>query len=545
MAQARDQIVSAPRPIDAPSFARYLVDWLDPYGLWSAAPDAPIQAVIDRLASDLVRELEADGASQCASFDQVGGELKRWVDGLAVQFERAGAGVGAEPSALNGVVEPSALAASIFEGETVTRPARDLTQTLAGHAKALRISVGPQAEELIVTAAGRYFPNLTVSTWQRVTLSAAVRAYVQSLDPHGAWSPREEEGTLHESELAAAPPAKCWDRITATSYGFRIVTGAVPPFLDGDVILSLAGVVAGGLPLEQAEQLGGLAASGRTPVVARVWRNDGLVVLQVPAPLGPNTVAPPELEVERIRYGSGDILLVSVRDIREDLGQGLTTTLLKARAERSFLGVVLDLRGNGGGDPDGASDALGLFMPGVPLFPMRRRNASVLPDHAAAPPPVDQWRGPLATLVDAETASAAEMMAGALMAYGRAPSIGEHTFGKGCVQEYFADVAGAGSMRLTTMVFALPDGRPLQKVGIEPTFPFAFGSTPVENEAQLGRAPESWSGADVRIPQSVKSARTAWPRSGGRVGPCSDDRVCGALALLSSEGKRVATALRR
>jgi carboxyl-terminal processing protease len=342
-----------------------------------------------------------------------------------------------------------------------------------------------------------------------------------------------------------------WDRITATSYGFRIVAGAFPPLLDGDVILSLAGVIAGGLPLEQAEQLGSVAASARSAVAARVWRDDGLVALELPPSSGSNAAAPPDLDVERIRYGSGDILLVSIHDVREDLGQSLTTTLLKARAERPFLGVVLDLRGNGGGDPDGAGDALGLFMPGVPLFPMRRRHASVLPDRAAVPPPLDQWRGPLATLVDAETASAAEMMAGALMAYGRAPSIGEHTFGKGCVQEYFADAVGAGAMRLTTMVFALPDGSPLQKVGIEPTLPFAFGafgafgSAQVDNEAQLARAPEAWSGADVRVPHSVRSHRTAWPGSGSKVGPCSDDRVCGALALLSSESKRAATASRR
>ncbi len=534
VAHAREQLVSPPVGVDARAFSRSFGDWLDPYGLWSAAPDAPIQATIDGLARELVAELEG-AHRQCASFLKIGGELKRWVDGLAVEFEGA---------KVAGVVDPSVLSSSIFEGEKVTQPARDLTQTLAVHARAFRKFAEPSAENLIVTATARYFPNLTAETWQRVALSAAVRAYVQALDPHGAWSPRDEEGSLYESELAAAPPLRLWERIEPTSFGLRIEAGAAVPLMDGDVLLSLAGVATGGMPPEQAEALGSQAASGRVAAEAMVWRDGKVLVLEVPPTSNASPVAAPELDVDRIRYGTGDILLVAIHDVREDLGQSLATALLKARAERSFLGVVLDLRGNGGGDPEGASDALGLFMPGVPLFPMRRRHATVAPDRASVPPFVDQWRGPVATLVDSETASAAEMIAGALMAYGRGPSIGERTFGKGCVQEYFPDPIGAGSMRLTTMVYALPDGRAVQKVGITPTFPFSFGSGGGESEASMAGAPDAWSGVDVRTPLSLRSSRSQWPRSGGRVGPCSDELVCGALTALGAEGKHVATALR-
>ena len=535
-AQAREQLVSAPAALNAPAFALYLGDWLDPYGLWSAAPDAPIQATIDHLAADLATELDSSQPSQCGSFLKVGGEVKRWVDSLAVQYETANTWAGADPSVLS---------LSVFEGEKVTRPARDLTQTLASHAKTFRQLAGPSADGLVATAAARYFPNLTVEAWQRVVLSAAVRAYVQSIDPHGAWSPREEEGSLYESELAATPPPRLWERISATSFGIRIESGALSPFIDGDVVLTLAGVSAGGLPLEQAEVLGSQAASGRARAAATIWREGKVVALEVPLALSTVPTVPPELEVERIPYGSGEVLLITIHDVREDLGQSLATAMLKARSDRSFFGVVLDLRGNGGGDPDGASDALGLFMPGVPLFPMRRRGASVPAEHASVPPFVDQWRGPVATLVDAETASAAEMLAGALMAYDRGPSIGEHTFGKGCVQEYFPDQVGVGSMRLTTMLYAMPDGRAVQKVGIHPTFAFSFGASAGESEAQLGRAPEAWTGPDVRVPSSLRTPRSRWKGSGGKVGPCSDQAVCGALLALDEGEKRVATALHR
>ena len=76
---------------------------------------------------------------------------------------------------------------------------------------------------------------------------------------------------------------------------------------------------------------------------------------------------------------------------------------------------MLDLRGNGGGSTEGAIDALGLFLPGRALFPMRRRDGAIEMDRAPDRPPTSN-AGPLAMLVDGETASAAEMIAGALAA---------------------------------------------------------------------------------------------------------------------------------
>ena len=76
--------------------------------------------------------------------------------------------------------------------------------------------------------------------------------------------------------------------------------------------------------------------------------------------------------------------------------------------------MVLDLRGNGGGSTDGAIDALGLYLPGARLFPMKRRDGSLETDTAPEPARSDRWTGPVATLVDGSTASAAEMISGAL-----------------------------------------------------------------------------------------------------------------------------------
>jgi carboxyl-terminal processing protease len=246
--------------------------------------------------------------------------------------------------------------------------------------------------------------------------------------------------------------------------------------------------------------------------------------------------------VERVEYGDGDAVIVAIHDIRDDLGDQLTRAILRERdrAGRSVNGVVLDLRGNGGGSTDGAIDALGLFVPGAALFPMRRRDGSLETDRAPEPPGVDRWRGPVAAFVDGETASAAEMVAGALTAYRRGPVVGATTFGKGCAQEYIDDDAHEGVLRLTTLVYALPDGSPVQRVGLAPTIRFPFGTSEVaDREAALAHSPPTWRGPDVRdrgILAHVSDGEwsVSWPPYDGNIGPCKEADVCRALRLLGA-----------
>jgi carboxyl-terminal processing protease len=249
------------------------------------------------------------------------------------------------------------------------------------------------------------------------------------------------------------------------------------------------------------------------------------------------------LHAKRVAYGDGEVLVVAVPEVPDDLGDRVEDALELARGDA--LGVVLDLRGNGGGSTDGALDAIAPFLPGAPLFPMRRRDGSLEVDRA--PMPLGpRWDGPVAVLVDEETASAAEMITGALASYGRAVVLGRPTYGKGCAQEYLDDDAGAGLLRLTTLVFARPDGEPMQRTGIVPdvtlgpapptatllpTPPMKQLPGPVEREATLSHSPSPWRGPDVR---SGTYPRPEWPSHGGRVGPCADPELCRALSSLGA-----------
>ena len=123
------------------------------------------------------------------------------------------------------------------------------------------------------------------------------------------------------------------------------------------------------------------------------------------------------------------------------------------------------------------------------------------------------------------------------------PSVGTSTFGKGCAQEYLDDDASTGVLRLTTLLYALPDGAPVQRVGLTPTYRFPFSPLVSEGmrerEANLPNAPPKWRGPDVR--DSATLARigadgfsASWKTHGGSVGPCKGAELCRALRLLGT-----------
>jgi carboxyl-terminal processing protease len=394
----------------------------------------------------------------------------------------------------------------------------------------------------------RYFPELDREGWAQVVLASAVRAYIPTIDPHGAWAPLDEESSVYEVDLEARPPSRLWDKSERTALGLKIESGAAPPLADGDVVLALAGVATGGLSFEQAEQLGFAASDAHPPaqaVVLRVGEKQPLTTwldgtTEETKGHGGAQDEADYLQIERVEYGDGDALLVTIHDVRDDLGDSLARVLLRQRElqGRAIVGLVLDLRGNGGGSTDGAIDALGLFIPGAALFPMKRRDGSLETDHAPEPPLIDRWRGPVAAFIDGDTASAAEMIAGALAAYRRGVTLGVKSFGKGCAQEYLDDDAHEGTLRLTTLLYALPDGTPVQRVGLAPTVRFPFGAAEGnDRESLLLHAPPPWRGPDVRDRSVLAHAQdgtwnVAWPPHGGNVGPCKESDVCRALRLL-------------
>ncbi len=155
-------------------------------------------------------------------------------------------------------------------------------------------------------------------------------------------------------------------------------------------------------------------------------------------------------------------------------------------------GVVLDLRNNGGGLLEQAVSVSDLFLSGGEVVSTRGRRASDVELFAARSGEV--FKGvPMIVLINGGTASASEIVAGALQDQARATIVGQTSFGKGSVQSVILLGADRGAMRLTTSRYYTPSGRSIQALGIEPD----IAITPVRlTETELARL-RRWSEADL------------------------------------------------
>jgi carboxyl-terminal processing protease len=145
-------------------------------------------------------------------------------------------------------------------------------------------------------------------------------------------------------------------------------------------------------------------------------------------------------------------------------------------------GIVIDLRRNGGGSLSEATELTGLFIERGPVVQVRDASGKV--EIERDPDPEQVYAGPLAVLVDRNSASASEIFAGAIQDYGRGLIIGEPTFGKGTVQtlvdlgRFLRSREDIGRLRLTMAQFFRVEGGSTQHRGVTPdiVFPTSKGA---------------------------------------------------------------------
>jgi carboxyl-terminal processing protease len=535
---------AADLPPAAPNaFAESLTSWIDPHGLWSASADAPTGPLIAAEAETLLDELKASPTNErpCAAAAEIGSALEQWVAELRATFDAASAGA---PTLARANAAELALT-SAFEDGDVTVPARTLAFELGRRVGGVSAAFGPTLEPFVRAARERFLPTLAAGEWENVVLAAAVRSYVSVVDPHGAWAPLDEEWSLYADDPSFDDDERLWGDMLRTALGVRVVDAPTPPLEIDDLVLAIEGVPTVGLSVEQVEQLAradspASTANGRSVVVLREGEDAPRELVVEPAIIEDDDSVPDEsdvassrksgadaeLAVDFVPYGHGNAEVLTIRYMGDDLGDRVASIVEEALSARvPPLGILLDLRGNGGGSTDGAAAALGVFEPGVPAFPLLHRGQVTEVLAAGAPPEARRWRGPLAVLVDGSTASAAEMLAGGIAKYRRGPLLGQRTYGKGCVQEYFRDRVGVGVLRLTTRLYSLPDGSPVQRRGLVPDF-FVGVDDHGEHEADMPGTLEPTAGPDVRV---SSPAGPSWPSTGGRIGPCPDAVICSAL----------------
>jgi carboxyl-terminal processing protease len=164
----------------------------------------------------------------------------------------------------------------------------------------------------------------------------------------------------------------------------------------------------------------------------------------------------------------------------------LDAALARMRAD-GLSGLVIDLRDNGGGSLEAAIGAADRFLREGAIVSLRGRGADGRTWDATRSG--DEVEVPLVVLVNQGSASASEVMAGALRDHGRARLVGTRSFGKGSVQDIRPLADGAGAMKLTTARYYLPGGSSVARIpgeprwGVEPETGFRVPMTAAEARA--------------------------------------------------------------
>lgn len=145
--------------------------------------------------------------------------------------------------------------------------------------------------------------------------------------------------------------------------------------------------------------------------------------------------------------------------------------------------IILDLRGNPGGYLDGAVDVASLFMPSGVVVKEKDKNGNITENKTTLDPILKDYK--VIVLVNGGSASASEIVAGALQDAGKATLVGEKTFGKGSVQE-LENLPGGATLRITIAKWLTPKGRTIDKVGLEPDIQVGLS----EDDAKANRDPQ-------------------------------------------------------
>jgi carboxyl-terminal processing protease len=220
------------------------------------------------------------------------------------------------------------------------------------------------------------------------------------------------------------------------------------------------------------------------------------------------------------RAEGNDVGYIRITEFTEQTTDGLRTAirhLIRKIGAGNIKGFVLDLRNNPGGLVDQAVSVAASFLNNGEIVSIRGRNTEDVERYNARARDLTRGKA-LIVLINGGSASASEIVAGALQDRKRATLIGTRSFGKGSVQTIIPLAQGEGALRLTTARYFTPSGRSIQAKGIEPDInvpqavpDYLSGRIFIQSEASLYRhlkaEGDEQSGSQSYVPDDEKDDR--------------------------------------
>jgi len=297
-------------------------------------------------------------------------------------------------------------------------------------------------------------------------IESAINGMLSGLDPHSSYMDAKSfrdmqvqtrgefgglgiEVTQEEGLIKVVAPI---DDTPAAKAGVRA----------GDIITHLDGEAVQGLSLNQAVDK--MRGQVNTKIQLRITRKGAEKPIEV-------TIVRDVIRVKSVRSRvEDDVGYIRVSSFNEQTTDGLKKAINDITAQippEKLKGFVLDLRNNPGGLLDQAISVSDTFLERGEIVSTRGRDAEETQRFNARPGDMIKNR-PLIVLINGGSASASEIVAGALQDQKRATIIGTRSFGKGSVQTIIPLGSGNGALRLTTARYYTPSGKSIQAKGITP-----------------------------------------------------------------------------
>lgn len=295
----------------------------------------------------------------------------------------------------------------------------------------------------------------------RVIIEGAIRGMLTRLDPHSAYMNDAEYQTFTQNtEGEYAGLGMVLDIKAGSASVISAIDGspaAKAGITTGDIISQVDGKIIAELNLYEIDAL--LSGDVGTTVNLTIVRGDTVQQLNLTRELvHANSISSKML--------NPDYAYVRITQFQEDTAEALAKEIQALRIRFRIKGMILDLRDNPGGIFQSAIDSADLFLSQGKIVGIRGRDFEQEEEISATTGDILNAL-PIIVIVNGGTASAAEILAGALQDNQRALIIGQQTFGKGTVQSV-ARLYHGGAVKLTTARYYTPSGNSIQASGITP-----------------------------------------------------------------------------